>query len=639
MAPARPARRFLKKRRAALLANLSEECIRYATATLVVAFAVVTVQTVITWASENDVNLLSAHLVPSLNEDGSRLTIPVRNELRFTAMGVWQTPDRDETFETPVGAAWRLIDGGGTIDGCENQKRCTFVAGEVPGTYRLEITVRPTSGGTRSTVAWFDITTKEAQSPFFDTVPPWALSAATRLNALGIMQGYDVRSGEDRPRFGASDSVTRAQTTTLITRLLRHLNLVSKDHRCDSHFDDVPAGHFGCDPVTLFAQQGWIERGAAERLFRPDEAAPRGVTAVLIANALGKTIEQKEKLRMSDLTRVFDDVPKEHPFFAHIALVNRAGFMTGQTAAGERPDFGLGNLNRAEMAVLMARILDWFEKQNVRSLVGYNGDTDVDATQKENPESNRDDGKKQATQRPRSACNIMRENLGYTPDGNVPEFGEGYARRYLPEAYNDITELRNACPETIFEELMRAYCDANGGHSGERLEWGVLTFDAAGITTMGGGLRRGGNSHSCPENDAESLKEEGSFEVFSGSPHTFRHFATRNTFPMPDSWSPGEFDVIVMLWGAHENADTKFFVTSSVGTRTGSHFGGDIAQAAQSYNDLTQKQCKEKLARIDSSVTLGNTNTAVCFRTKDGQYGKMHKTEGSYARMEYVLWK
>lgn len=199
-----------------------------------------------------------------------------------------------------------------------------------------------------------------ATSNFKDALPPWAADSINRLNAAGIIKGYNDG------RFGAADKLTRGQVVTMLYRTLKYKNIIQDpDPAKCSFYQDVKDTDYYYLPVCfLVLNSGSTIPNNSDVSLSPGTAVPRAEAAGLIDVILGETI-----LKATNVARgtavIFKDVPKDNAYFDSIGLMDMAGLMKGKSAGIFDPE---GLLNRAEMAVVMDRTLNLLETLKIKEL-------------------------------------------------------------------------------------------------------------------------------------------------------------------------------------------------------------------------------------------------------------------------------
>lgn len=425
-------------------------------------------------------------------------TVNPGESVRLTAEGDYAT------MFARIRADWSMLEGEdlGSLGSCTNAKICTFEAGQDGGTVTIQAEVDSHSASAT-------ITINEA-SPFTDELPGWASEAILRLEDLGIVQGY-----EDG-RFAAGDPVTRGQVVTLLFRLLGHTGLIEEPAPDTCDYTDLPQDHYAYIPVCAFRQHGWASTATE---FNPDDGASRGMTAAFVNRVFGVTLLDAMGIAIDEAipagTVVFDDIPLDHPFYTDTAVMNATGIMTGYPNG----DFGSDDqLNRAQGAVVMERVLSRIEEYGITALLGGD-DEEVVST-------------------PHGACTVANYNRNPFHSGahaaTFSPTGENYALHQIYAPVGGITELRAYCTDAIYEELMDQYC-ARPAHRSTQIEQGVIGYNEAGEVHTGGGRSAGSGLVSCPQEE-ETRVPHGACIVASYDSNPFWSGAPAATFePVGDN--------------------------------------------------------------------------------------------------------
>ena len=115
----------------------------------------------------------------------------------------------------------------------------------------------------------------DEMDPFLDVAADhWAHQAIYKLAKAGIVSGYD--GGQ----FKASNSITRAEFTTIIVNAL-NLDLSNND----TQFEDISAQAWYRAAVAA-ASENRLIHGVGENRFEPEASITRQDAAVVLANAL-----------------------------------------------------------------------------------------------------------------------------------------------------------------------------------------------------------------------------------------------------------------------------------------------------------------------------------------------------------------
>ncbi|EKD67419.1 MAG: hypothetical protein ACD_48C00422G0001 [uncultured bacterium] len=205
-------------------------------------------------------------------------------------------------------------------------------------------------------------------SVFTDEIPTWASDSIYRLNAAGVIKGYDDG------RFGPSDNLTRGQVVTLLYRTLKYKNIINDpDPEACSYYGDVKDTDYYYVPVCIVSLNS--ESAVFDNdpdTFSPDALVTRAEVARLTDLILGGTfLGSMNKDREEGV--VFEDVPKGSEYFDNIALAYTTGLMSGKSEGHFDPD---GLLNRAEMSVIMDRTLNLLESLKIKELAKDVGKTE-----------------------------------------------------------------------------------------------------------------------------------------------------------------------------------------------------------------------------------------------------------------------
>jgi len=103
--------------------------------------------------------------------------------------------------------------------------------------------------------------------------------AAGDLSKLGILEGYEDGS------FGASHSITRAEMTAIICRMLKKDNEAVKA-KGGADFDDVSSGHWASGYINVATKANIIE-GDGDGKFRPEDDVKYEEALKMVVCALG----------------------------------------------------------------------------------------------------------------------------------------------------------------------------------------------------------------------------------------------------------------------------------------------------------------------------------------------------------------
>ena len=173
-----------------------------------------------------------------------------------------------------------------------------------------------------------------AAAPFLDVNPDSVHAAAIdRLAELGIA------TGDAEGRFSPGDTVTRAQTATLLARTL------DLDPIEDDRFEDVLDTNVHAPAINALVEAG-VSTGVTETTFAPN----RSVTRAQLASLLTRAVELPAADELP-----FEDVDPDDVHAPAIAAVAAAGITTGLTATSFAPE---ALIRRDQLATMLVRALD-----------------------------------------------------------------------------------------------------------------------------------------------------------------------------------------------------------------------------------------------------------------------------------------
>lgn len=183
-----------------------------------------------------------------------------------------------------------------------------------------------------------------ALAAFSDTTTHWARQAIDRMNARGVITGY-----EDG-RFLPDRAVSRLEALVMLVRFMGLENAAQATDKIPSSFehpDLVPA--WGRGYVAVGVDRG-ILKGADLTNFNGGAAAQRGDLAVWLLRALGL---ESEALAAAGQALPFADaaaIPTDIRGYVYVA--NQRGFITGFT---DNTFQARGPVTRAQIATILAR--------------------------------------------------------------------------------------------------------------------------------------------------------------------------------------------------------------------------------------------------------------------------------------------
>ena len=286
------------------------------------------------------------------------LAIDPGENLQLTAEGDYVT------YTMPLRAEWKIIQGqdlGSFTTDCDSQKSCTFKAGNRGGDVKIYMKA---SGHIDEATIHIRRPKKEPEPEplehsFRDAIPDWAGNSIVQLQKKRIINGYDAG------RYGAADTLTRAQLYVIFYRTLLALDLIGEPSNCSQVYRDVSPRHFAYKAACAFRNHGWTDGLAT---LEPNAPVSRGETASILNRVAGPALLHAGGYRLGRVLsggQQFTDVPTNHPVFGDTAVTRITGIMKG------KPDgsFGVEEiLNRAQAATVFARLMDALEQSGIRGL-------------------------------------------------------------------------------------------------------------------------------------------------------------------------------------------------------------------------------------------------------------------------------
>jgi len=175
----------------------------------------------------------------------------------------------------------------------------------------------------------------------------WAAESINALYRRGIVSGKSVG------RFCPGDNVTRAE---FIKMILHAFNLNKPGKKCS--FEDVPDTHWAYDYIANASEMG-IVSGYSEKLFGVNNNITRQDTAAVVIRVIYKlSMYEKIENRKNPGVSYTDASEISSYALGGVNMLSGCGIFTGY----EDGSFGPRNeLTRAEAAVIIKRILDFFE--------------------------------------------------------------------------------------------------------------------------------------------------------------------------------------------------------------------------------------------------------------------------------------
>lgn len=182
----------------------------------------------------------------------------------------------------------------------------------------------------------------------FSDVPAESALAGEVRKAVdyGLMNGYD------NDTFGYGDSMTRAQFTAVLVRMMGWDTVTPQTPT----YTDVPASHTWYGVIETAAAHDVADDGGA---FRPSDPVTRGEMAELLVRALGLKGAAE---RLNDTSSTYSRIHGGTPFIdlpegkaGHIAIAYRIGMTNGTSPTTFSPD---NTATRAQAAAMLVRIYE-----------------------------------------------------------------------------------------------------------------------------------------------------------------------------------------------------------------------------------------------------------------------------------------
>ncbi|MDD3346276.1 S-layer homology domain-containing protein [Oscillibacter sp.] len=170
--------------------------------------------------------------------------------------------------------------------------------------------------------------------------------------------GYGLMNGYDAARFGYADSMTRAQFTAVLVRMMGWYT----ETPAAPTYADVPAAHTWYAALETAAAHGvsdftWTDAG---KHFRPDAPITRGEMAKLLVQALGLetaalSLNSSSAIPFSDLNHhlPFTDIPFGNE--GYISVAYTIGMTKGTSATTFSPNL---TATRVQAAAMLVRVYE-----------------------------------------------------------------------------------------------------------------------------------------------------------------------------------------------------------------------------------------------------------------------------------------
>ena len=180
----------------------------------------------------------------------------------------------------------------------------------------------------------------------FSDVPAESALAGEVRKAVdyGLMNGYD------NDTFGYGDSMTRAQFTAVLVRMMGWDTVTPQTPT----YSDVPASHTWYSVIETAVAHDVADNGGA---FRPSDPVTRGEMAELLVRALGLKSAAE---RLNDTSSTYSRIHGGTPFIdlpegkaGYIAIAYRIGMTNGTSNTTFSPD---NTATRSQAAAMLVRV-------------------------------------------------------------------------------------------------------------------------------------------------------------------------------------------------------------------------------------------------------------------------------------------
>ena len=203
---------------------------------------------------------------------------------------------------------------------------------------------------------------------FHDVGPPHG-------RAADCLAWYGIAEGTAPGIFDTGSHVTRAQTTSLLFRLLRQLEEVTLPERRHGAFPDVGSGPHHEAIETLTAFEPPVVRGFTDGTFRPQASTTRGQMASVVVRTLDEVAAQIDGLRpLPPATSPYEDTAGSVHEQA-IGRLSAAGVVVGFGDGTFRPG---STVTRGQVATMLARSMGALVDAGLLTLPSGDPGTDPD---------------------------------------------------------------------------------------------------------------------------------------------------------------------------------------------------------------------------------------------------------------------
>ena len=212
-------------------------------------------------------------------------------------------------------------------------------------------TIRPEAEITRAEVAtiFFRLLTDEAREQYWSQTNPypdvdsddWYNNAISTLTNMGILTGYDNGS------FGPTDSITRAEFTTIAVRFFQS----AYDHGYTGGYSDVDGTEWYARYIAAATALGLVE-GMPDGTFRPLASITRAEAATIVNRTLGRAPHEDHLLPWAQMITWPDNSNAQAWYYEAMQEATNSHDYTWTTEDGKDVEAWTGKLAERDWAAL-----------------------------------------------------------------------------------------------------------------------------------------------------------------------------------------------------------------------------------------------------------------------------------------------
>ncbi|HSK21988.1 MAG TPA: PQQ-dependent sugar dehydrogenase [Egicoccus sp.] len=181
---------------------------------------------------------------------------------------------------------------------------------------------------------------------------------ATHRATIDCLVWHGITEGRSWARFDPGGAVRRDEVASLLARTMERAG-AELPAAPDDHFDDVAAGTTHARSINQLAEIGVIS-GTSARRYSPERLVSRAQAAALLVRGF----EQVTGETLPQGTDRFDDTDGS----THEVAIDQAAEAGIVQGVGDRRFAPSGSSTRAQMASLLARLLDTFAERDLVTL-------------------------------------------------------------------------------------------------------------------------------------------------------------------------------------------------------------------------------------------------------------------------------